>query len=85
MPGRGCGDGTGNSKGVLHLTLEQFVAICGSTGREGKIGNAEAIVVQSQVTRSVPQFGSTAKHHVRCLSLTPASVLDRLRSGTCRS
>ena len=59
MPGRGCGDGTGNSKEVLHLTFEQLVAICGRIGREGKIGNAELIVVQGQeesVSITCPEF-----------------------------
>jgi len=48
VPWRGCGDGTGDSKGMLHFGFEQVVVTCGMTGREGKIGNAELIVVQSQ-------------------------------------
>ena len=52
MPGRGCGDGTGNSRGVLHLTFGQLVATCGRIGRESKTGNVEVIVVRRQEHRA---------------------------------
>ena len=67
MPWRGCGDGTGNSKGMLHLTFEQFVVICGMTGREGKTEDAELIVVENQELVLPRNHGSD---HFTCFHLS---------------
>ena len=64
MPWRGCGDGTGNSKGVLHSIFEQFVAICGRMGREGKTGKAEVIVARVKNR----QDSRGGEHSVRLLA-----------------